>query len=67
MHMMLPSGNPIKYHEGVLSLQPMFPPKRFDNVSLCLGDAQKIPMRSYFSSKAVNVLTIFPPDYGWMP
>ena len=26
----LPSGNPIKCHEDVLSLQPMVPPKRFD-------------------------------------
>ena len=25
-----PSGDPIKYHEYVLSLQPMIPPKRFD-------------------------------------
>ena len=28
--MLLPSGNPINYHEEVLSLQPMIPPKRFD-------------------------------------
>ena len=28
--MLLPSGNPFKYHEEVLSLQPMIPPKRFD-------------------------------------
>ena len=28
--MLLPSGNPITCHEKVLSLQPMFPPKRFD-------------------------------------
>ena len=28
--MLLPSGNPIKCHEEVLSLQPMIPPKRFD-------------------------------------
>ena len=26
----LPSGNPIKCHEEVLSLQSMIPPKRFD-------------------------------------
>ena len=35
-------GDQIKCHEEVLSLQAMFPPKRFDNFSLCLGDAQKI-------------------------
>ena len=30
--MLLPSGNPIKCHEEVLSSQPMFPPTtRFDN------------------------------------
>ena len=28
--MLLQSGNPFKYHEEVLSLQPMVPPKRFD-------------------------------------
>ena len=29
--MLLPSsGNPFKCHEGVLFLQPMIPPKRFD-------------------------------------
>ena len=27
---LLPSGNPTKYHEEVLSLQPMIPPNRFD-------------------------------------
>ena len=28
--MLLPSGNPFKCHEDVLSLQPMIPSKRFD-------------------------------------
>ena len=28
--MLLPSGNPFEYHEEVLSLQPMIPPKRFN-------------------------------------
>ena len=28
--MLLPTGNPIKCHDEVLSLQPMIPPKRFD-------------------------------------
>ena len=27
---LLPSGNPFKCHEKGLSLQPMIPPKRFD-------------------------------------
>ena len=35
--------NPIECHEEIfLSLQPMFPPKRFDIVSPCLGGAQKV-------------------------
>ena len=33
----LPSGNPIKGHEEVLSLQPMIPPKRFDIFFLLTG------------------------------
>ena len=32
--MLLPSGNPFKYHDEVLSLQPMFPPKRFGCVKI---------------------------------
>ena len=28
--MLLPSGDPFKYPEEVLYLQPMIPPKRFD-------------------------------------
>ena len=28
--MLFPSGNPFKYHEEVLYLQPLIPPKRFD-------------------------------------
>ena len=41
--MLLPSGNPIKCHEEVLSLQPMFPPKRVGIFfSPCLGDLQKV-------------------------
>ena len=28
--LLLPSGNPFKCHEEVLSLQTMIPPKRFD-------------------------------------
>ena len=32
--MLLPSGNPFKCHEEILSLQPMIPPKRFDFFSL---------------------------------
>ena len=34
--------NPIKCHEEVLSLHPMFPPKRFDNFFSCLGNTQKV-------------------------
>ena len=38
--MLLPSGNSIKCHEEVLSLQPMIPPKRFDIFSPDWGDAE---------------------------
>ena len=34
LRMLLPSGNPIKCHEEVLSLQPTIRPKRFDIFSL---------------------------------
>ena len=35
--------NPIKCHEEVLSLQPMFPPNtRFDHFPPCLENAQKV-------------------------
>ena len=51
--MLLPSGNPIKCHEKVLSLQPiMFPPERFDIFPPCLGDAQKF--------RCVQTYTILP-------
>ena len=35
--MLLLSGNPIKRHEEVLSLQPVLPPKRFDIFSSQVG------------------------------
>ena len=39
---LLPSKNPIKCHEEVLSLRPITPPKRFDIFPPSLGDAQKV-------------------------
>ena len=46
--MLLPLENPFKCHEGVLSLQPMIPPKRFDifpsvHVLYCLKKNQNAP------------------------
>ena len=35
--MLSPSGNPFKCHEEVLYLQPLIPPKRFDNFSPLTG------------------------------
>ena len=35
--MLFPSGNPFKCHEEVLYLQPLIPPKRFDNFSPLTG------------------------------
>ena len=40
--MLFPSGNPFKYHEEVLYLQLVIPPKRFDIFPSWLGDAQKV-------------------------
>ena len=34
--------NPVKCHEEVSCLKPMFPPKCFDIFLLFLGDAQKV-------------------------
>ena len=42
MLLLIPSGNPHKYDEEVLSWQPMFPPKCFDKFSPCLGNVQKV-------------------------
>ena len=39
---LLPSGNLIKCHEQVLSLQSMIPPKYFDISPPLLGDAHKV-------------------------
>ena len=36
LHHDLPSGDPMKSHEDILSLQTMFPPQRFDTLSLIL-------------------------------
>ena len=41
-------GEPFGYHEEVLSLQPMFPPKPSDTLPLEV-DAQKVYMRSDYS------------------
>ena len=35
--MLFPSGNPFKYHEEILYLQPLIPPKRFDIFSHMTG------------------------------
>ena len=51
---LIPSGNPFKWHEDILSLQPMIPPKRFD-ISPPVWDAQKVYMRSDFSLNRVQV------------
>ena len=50
-----------------MSLQPIFPPKRFDNYSPCLGDAQKVWMRSYFSLNSVSAVdwTTLPESYSY--
>ena len=60
--MLLPSGNPFKYHEEVLYLQPIIPPKRFDifspdwgmlRRSRRVGDHAAGLQRHYFRKKKV--------------
>ena len=47
--MLLPSGNPFKYHEEILSLRPMIPPKRFEISPLSdWGMLRRSRMRSDF-------------------
>ena len=48
---LLPSGNPIKYHEEFLSSQPMFLPSIFPFPPPNRVDAQKVCRRSDFSLK----------------
>ena len=64
--MLLPSRNPFKCHEEVLSLQPMFPPKRFGippPVSGCSEDSDAF--RSFFEvSDVSSSVSVFPVDTG---
>ena len=46
--MLLPSGNPFKCHEEVLSLQPMIPPKGFDIFPLTGGCSESLDAFSFF-------------------
>ena len=41
--MLFQSGNPFKCHEEVLYLQPLIPPKRFDNFSPLTGGCSEGP------------------------
>ena len=49
--MLLPSGNPFKCHEEVLSLQPMIPPKRFDIFPLTGGCSEGLDAFRVFFKK----------------
>ena len=46
--MLLPSGNPFKYHEEVLYRQPMIPPKRFDILPLARGSSEGLSAVRFF-------------------
>ena len=46
--MLLPSGNPFKCHEEVLSLQPMIPPKGFDIFPLTGGCSESLDAFRFF-------------------
>ena len=59
--MLLPSGNPFKYHEEVLSLQPMFPPKRFDKGMLEGLDA----FRLFFKNCCTSCVCVFSSHPFW--
>ena len=51
---LLPSVNPIKCHEEVLALRPMFPPKCFDKFPLCLGMLRRFRCVHIFLYKLGN-------------
>ena len=46
--MLLPSGSPIEYHEEVLYLQPMIPPKRFNIFSPLTGCSEGLDAFRFF-------------------
>ena len=56
--MLPPSGNPFKCHEEVLYLQPMIPPKRFDNFHPDWGMLRRSRCVQFFSLKTIPALLI---------
>ena len=64
--MLLPSGNPIKCHEEVLPVQPLFlPTKRFDMSPPRLGDSQKVWVRPDISFKKAGLYVATQSPLGW--
>ena len=55
-------GTRLNVMKRFLSWQPMIPPKRFDIFPRCLGDAQKVYMRSDFSLNHVCYDFPHPPE-----
>ena len=55
--MLLPSGNPFKCHEEVLSLQPMISPKHFDIVFPLTEGSSEGPdaFRFFFKQQSMHV------------
>ena len=51
----LSSGNPFKYHEAVVFLQPMIPPKRFDIFPPDWGMLRQSRLRSEFSLTTCSI------------
>ena len=59
--MLLPLENPFKFHEDVLSLQPMTPPKRFDISPPCVGCSQGLgAFRFFFKKKVTGIYLLYP-------
>ena len=57
--MLLPSGNPFKYHEDVLYLQPMISPQRFDIFPPdCWGMLRRSRRVQLFLEKLVIVVAL---------
>ena len=53
--MLLPSGNPIKCHEEVLSLQSMIPPKPFDIFSSDWGMLRRSKWVNIFLCNSIGI------------
>ena len=63
--MLLSSGNPIKCHEGVLSLQPTIPHKRFDIFPLTGGFSEGLDVFRFFFKAALHIIVSRSPCFAF--